>query len=222
MARMRGPSAHTEAPFSVYLAAVVVIFFLSLSAADSVGLVPCAIDGTCTVENTLTQNPLQPDLLSLFGSATSSAVRGTALPTRIKIDAISLDLPVQNPDTIDIGVLDTLLQKGPARYVDSAQLGEAGTMIIFAHSSHLPIVHNQMYKAFNNIPNLVTGDAISLEGKDGKSYLYSVTTVRKATASEDEKIYLKSDIAHLTLVTCDTLTGKSARYIVEATLIGTE
>src|SRR6185312_9568788 len=34
-------------PFTVFLAATIVIFALTLSAADSIGLVPCQIDNTC-------------------------------------------------------------------------------------------------------------------------------------------------------------------------------
>jgi LPXTG-site transpeptidase (sortase) family protein len=139
----------------------------------------------------------------------------------MKIPAISLDLAVQNPDTRDIVALDELLKNGPARYVDSAKLGPAGNMIIFAHSSHLPVVHNQMYKAFNRIPELKSGDSISLTGDDGIEYLYSVVEVRKADATED-KIDLATDKGvRLTLVTCDTLTSKSSRFILTADLVGT-
>jgi LPXTG-site transpeptidase (sortase) family protein len=217
-----------KAPISVFLAAAVVIFFLALSAADSVGFVPCAIDGTCTVENSLTSsNSLSelPAFTTTQSAATSTRAQAQpqgVLPTRIKINAVSINLPIQNPDTHDTATLDGLLQSGPARFVDSAQLGQSGNMVIFAHSSHLPIVHNQMFKAFNNLPNLKPGDTITLQGADGKNYLYTVTGVRKADASEDEKIYLSSDTAKLTLVTCDTLTGKSARFIAEADFVGVE
>lgn len=143
------------------------------------------------------------------------------LPVRITIGSIGLDLTVQNPDTRDIGILDTLLQKGPARYVDSAKLGVSGNMIIFAHSSHLPIVHNKMFQAFNNIPELKAGDPITLTGADGKHYLYSVETVTKADVESGTTIDLSpTQGTKLTLITCDTLTGKSARYILEADFVG--
>ena len=215
-----------KAPKRVFFAAVVLVFFCMVSAADSVGFVPYYIDGS---------EPSHPDSLSLselpmlgeeITELSSIDVPPTlALPSRIKISAIGLDLPVQNPSTRDITALDTLLQKGPARYVDSAQLGEGGNMIIFAHSSHLPVVHNQMYKAFNKIPELKAGDTITLEG-GGKEYIYSVTGVRKADASpavggaSDTIDLSPAQGTRLTLVTCDTFTGKSARFILEADFVG--
>ena len=94
-------------------------------------------------------------------------------------------------------------------------------MIIFAHSSHLPVVHNQMYKAFNRVPELTQGDTITIVGDDGQKYLYSVTSVRKADVSDATIDLSPSHGTKLTLVTCDTLTGKSARFILEADFIGT-
>ena len=40
------PDPGQKAPKSIFVATTIVIFFLSLSAADSVGFVPCYIDGT--------------------------------------------------------------------------------------------------------------------------------------------------------------------------------
>ena len=141
-------------------------------------------------------------------------------PVRIIIGSQSIDLPVQNPSTRDVDALDALLVNGPARYSASAQLGEKGNVVIFAHSSHLPIVHNQMFRAFNQIPNLVAGDSITIVGADNKEYLYSVTSVRKADASDTTIDLSVKDGTKLTLVTCDTLTGKSARFVLEADYVG--
>jgi len=235
----KAPSAH---PISVYIATVIVLFFCMLSAADSIGFVPDYIDGSTplTTGGSTPSDITEPDAetssaadtISLSSlpqlgvtapsapaAAATTPVPITPLPTRIQIPAIDLDLPVQNPTTLDVNALDTLLQKGPARYADSSKLGEDGTLIIFGHSSHLPVVHNQMFRAFNKLPDLKAGDTIALTGANGTSYLYSVTSVRKADASE--KLSLQNDGKHLTIVTCDTLTGKSARFVLDASFIGT-
>jgi LPXTG-site transpeptidase (sortase) family protein len=207
-------------PKAVFLAAFIVIFFSAISAGDSVGFVPCQLDGTCVTHS----DSLALASLPVLGetSDASSTSTHTALPVRIKIDSAGIDLPVQNPATTDVDALDTLLQNGPARYVDSAELGEDGNVVIFAHSSHLPIVHNQMFKAFNNIPELKQGDTITLVGDDGVQYLYSVDGVAKADVESGTTIPLSASLGKkLTLVTCDTLTGKSARYILTATFVGT-
>jgi LPXTG-site transpeptidase (sortase) family protein len=215
-----------KAPISVFLAATAVIFGLTLSAADSVGFVPYYVDGTEPTRSKVALNDL-PELGEEipFGTVIQEAGEETAAtpdvavaPTRIRIAAIGLDLPVSNPQTRDLEELDEVLKDGPARYVDSALLGETGNVLIFGHSSHLPVVHNQMYKAFNKIPNLKEGNVISIEG-GGKEYLYTVTSVTKVDA-EEGIIDLSKKGNKLTIVTCDTLTGKSSRYVLEAEFVG--
>ena len=208
-------SAHKKPPLRVFFAMVVVVFFSTLSTADSIGFVPCALDGSCVAQPSSVALSNLPEL----GQTLTPAPAGV-LPVHISIDAINLDLPVQNPDTRDVPTLDELLTNGPVRYVDSAKLGVSGNMLIFAHTSHLPIVHNKMFQAFNNIPSLKAGDLVTLKGENGTSYLYSVTSVRKADASEATINLSPSLGTKLTLVTCDTLTSKDARYILEADFVG--
>jgi LPXTG-site transpeptidase (sortase) family protein len=220
-----------KAPAGVFVALAIVIFFLTLSAADSVGFVPNYIDGTApqsdiaqndtssdTSSDTQSNGTLALSQLPQLGEVADASVV-TALPARVEIPAIDLDLAVQNPSTTNIDKLDALLQNGPARYTDSAKLGEKGNMIIFAHSSHLPIVHNQMFKAFNRIPELQSGDSITIVGDDGKNYMYTVDSVVKADTDSTIDMSAKEG-TKLTLVTCDTLTGKSARFILTADFVG--
>lgn len=231
-------SPQEKPPFAVYLSATIILFVLTLSVADSLGLVPDYIDGTqaehLAVNNQIDDLPAQAGSLPISNlpelgeekkptpaPVVESRAVATAKPTAIIIPAIDMNLPVQNPTTRDLAALDALLTNGPARYVDSALLGQKGNVIIFAHSSHLPVVRNQMYKAFNRVPELTAGDTITLVGDDGQKYLYSVLSVRKADVS-DATIDLSPRVGtKLTLVTCDTLTGKSARFILEADFIGT-
>lgn len=230
-----------QPPLSVFAAATVVIFFAALSAAASVGLVPYYIDGTAPstaatapeVEEThptllaLAELPQLGDIhllargLTLAPEITGTWSASSVSPKRIIIPAIDMDLPVQNPETRDIEALDALLRSGPARYVDSARLGERGNVLIFAHSSNLPVVRNPMYKAFNRIAELRAGSTITLTGDDGVSYLYVVRTVRQVDASDTIVDLSPGQAGRLTLVTCDTLTSKNARFVLEADYIGT-
>lgn len=224
---MSPASRHTgtaKPPKRVFFAALIVIFFSFLSAADSIGFVPCQLDGTCLPGQGTNSSIALSSLPMLGDEATpTQSTTPTTLPARIEISTAGIDLPIQNPATRDLDALDALLQNGPARYVDSARLGEQGNVIIFAHSSHLPIVHNQMFRAFNSIPDLKPGDSITLVGNDGTKYLYSVDSVVKASTNDGTNIPLSPTLGKkLTLVTCDTLTGKSARFILTATFVGTE
>lgn len=222
-------------PRAVFFAVTVILFVLTLSAAHSVGFVPDYMDASTslttsgsdtlavnTTDSLLVSNlpELGPETVSVTPVETNPTAQ-TANPVKIIIPSIGMSLPVQNPNTRDLAALDTLLQKGPARYVDSAKLGTKGNVIIFAHSSNIPVVKNQMYKAFNRVKELTSGDTITIVGDDGKKYLYTVLSVRKADAN-DATIDLSPRIGtKLTLVTCDTLTSKSARFILEADFIGT-
>lgn len=216
-------------PKRVFFAATVMLFFCAFSAADSVGFVPCQMDGTCASAPGVSlealpmlgeESPVQAQAAGDAALAAGAQDVPAALPERIRIGAIGLDLPVQNPATTDVAALDALLTNGPARYARSAKPGEEGNVIIFAHSSHLPIVHNKMYQAFNRIPELQPGDLIVLDG-GGREYLYSVVSIRKADVESGTAISLSADEgARLTLVTCDTLTGKSSRFILDAEFIG--
>ena len=210
-----------KTPLSVFLAATVVIFFATLSAADSVGLVPYYLDGDSapTDEVLLSSLPTLGEADPRVTDESQIQLAGV-VPTHISIPSINLDLPIQNTQSHNNDVLNEALHSGPVRYMDSALLGVAGNMLIFAHSSHLPIVHNQMYKAFNRVPELKAGDSITVDGADGKHYLYSVTSVRKTDANE-AVIDLSPKLGtRLTLSTCDTLTSKNSRFVAEADFVG--
>src|SRR3989344_5269765 len=187
-------SSRQKAPKRVFFAAVVVIFVLTLAAADSIGFVPNYIDGSTSGTGSKIALSNLPQL-GLPAQAGEENETGT-LPHRIVISAINMDLPIQNPATKDIGALTEVLKSGPARYVDSAKLGEKGNMLLFGHSSQLPVVRNQMYKAFNNISKLEEGDA-----------------------NEDVIDLSRTKGTRLTLITCNTLGEKTARWIVEAELV---
>ncbi len=208
----------------VFVATSVLLFFATLSAADSIGFVPYYVDGTAPSERgesvVSSGDNLALSALPRLGDMrpVQAELPEVAAPTRIVAPAIGLDLSVLNPKTRDITALDEILKDGPARYVDSALLGEKGNVLIFAHSSRLPVVRNQMYKAFNRVAELQPGETITLYG-GGKEYLYTVKSVRRADVDE-ELISLAKEGNRLTLVTCDTLTSKSSRFIVEAELVG--
>jgi len=203
------------APLGVFIAATIVFFFVALSASDSIGFVPCQIDGTC-------ESPSATSITfsnSSYLPATIAEVPGV-LPTHITIAAIGLDLPVQNTSATDFETLDIFLQKGPVRYALTGKLGESTNMVIFGHSSHLPIVRNQMYKAFNRVPELKAGDTITLTGEDGATYLYTVVSVENEDARNFTENFVEHQDKQLIIVTCDTLSGKSARFIVRADFVG--
>ncbi|KKW44655.1 MAG: hypothetical protein UY94_C0017G0002 [Parcubacteria group bacterium GW2011_GWA2_56_21] len=139
------------------------------------------------------------------------------LPAKITIPAIGLMAAVVNPTTTAIAALDQELLKGAVRYPTSAKLGEAGNMILFGHSSYLPVVGNQAYKTFNDIQKLHAGDTI-IVSSSGVAYTYRVRTVEKMNAT-DGAIPLNVTGRVLTLSTCDSFGKKTDRFVVTADFV---
>lgn len=140
------------------------------------------------------------------------------LPTRIVIKDIGTDWNILNPTETDLDTLNAAVDKAVMRWPTSALLGTDGTVALFGHSSHLPIVHNQAFKAFNNIEKLVAGQIISVYSAKAE-YRYKVVGVRVASADEDV-VELPADGKYLALVTCDNFGSKSDRYVVTANFEG--
>lgn len=140
-------------------------------------------------------------------------------PMRIVAKSINLEATVANPSSTNATELDKELLRGAVRYPTSAQLGEDGTVVLFGHSSYLPVVHNQAYKTFDGIQTLKTGEMVSVFSPT-MEYRYKVTGVRTADATEDV-IPLEKNGKHLTLVTCDSFSTKTSRFVVTLELAGT-
>ena len=138
-------------------------------------------------------------------------------PTRIVAPSISLDTTVENPVSTDLTVLDDALTKGAVHFPTSAPLGVDGTVLIFGHSSYLPVVYHQYYKTFDGIQTLKPGATVSVYSGTTE-YRYSVTGVKVASASD--VIATPTTGKHLTLVTCDSFSDKSSRFVVTADFVG--
>jgi sortase A len=138
-------------------------------------------------------------------------------PVKIEIPAINLSTTVSNPTSTVIKTLDEELLKGAVRYPTSALLGEMGNVVLFGHSSYLPVVINQAYKAFNDIQKLTVGDVVIVYSS-GTAYTYAVRTVEKESTNT-AGIPLKVDGRVLTLSTCDSFGAKSDRFVVTADFV---
>jgi len=214
MAHYKKPTVTQEveehrAAFSLAFFAIFIILFAGLWLLD---LMPNA-PGTAPSSEGLPPLPSKGE-----GGGEGGVSRGET-PTHISIDAISLSVNISNPATTSIEVLDNALLSGAVRYPTSAPLGVRGTVLLFGHSSYLPIVHNQAYKAFDGIQNLLRGDTIVVSSAT-KSYKYQVVTVKKVNVNDAEAntIPLPVDAEHLVLVTCNSFASKADRFVVTADL----
>jgi len=140
------------------------------------------------------------------------------LPTKIEIPAINLSATIANPTTTDTETLDGDLLRGAVRYPTSARLGETGNVVLFGHSSYLPVVGNQAYKTFNGIQKLVAGDTITVYSAD-VAYTYHVRSVAKESAASNAGISLALASRVLTLATCNSFGAKTDRFVVTADFV---
>lgn len=190
-----------------FLAAFLLVFFVSFSALSALDLVPEAP----------TPQVVETPAASGTRLAAATALAVPENPTRVAIPAVGIDVTIKNPETTNVAVLDEALLTGAVRYPTSAKLGEDGNVVLFGHSSYLPIVNNKAFKAFNEIQNLKAGDRITVYS-DTATHVYAVRTVSAANADEDA-IPLTKTGRTLTLATCDSFGKKSDRFIVVADLV---
>jgi LPXTG-site transpeptidase (sortase) family protein len=203
-----------------FLAAFLAVFFVTLSGLVAIGLAPSfvmfipreAVFVPPATRPIATSTPVGIDPLFARGEG--------ELPIGIDIPSIGVKANVENPTKTDIPSLDEALLSGAVRYPTSARLGEEGNVLIFGHSSYLPVVHNQAFKAFNEISKLEAGEAIFVYA-EGRRYAYEVERVEPANIANDA-IPLSVDGAKLTLVTCNSFGDKSDRFIVTATLVAVQ
>lgn len=137
-------------------------------------------------------------------------------PVRVVIEKVGVNTVVHNPATRSVIALDELLKSGAVRYPGSGVLA-SGNMFVFGHSTSLAVVHNQAYKTFNGLGNLVAGDEITVYSTT-KKYIYRVKSVR-VEQSDLALVDLSTKERMLTLATCNTLGAKEERFVVEADYI---
>lgn len=193
-----------------FLGIALLAFFGSVALLGAYDLLPEAASVTAT---------LPVVTLAASAVALESTPPGIVIedPVRIEIPAIQLAASISNPTTTNAEVLDQKLLSGAVRYPTSAKLGETGNVVVFGHSSYLPIVGNQAFKTFNGIQKLVTGDVVTVYSS-GTAYTYRVRTMQKESAN-DAGIPLLVSGRVLTLSTCNSFGTKSDRFVVTADFV---
>ena len=189
-----------------FVVAFTLVFFVSFSVLQAFDLVPEEIAKEETTNERLT------------ASVAETVREAPELPVRMVIPEIGLDAEIANPTRTDVASLDHALLDGAVRYPTSARLGEEGNVILFGHSSYLPVVNNSAFKIFNEIQKLDKGDRITVYGSD-TAYVYEVETVEEKDANS-AAIPLTVGEPTLTLSTCDSFGKKTDRFVVTAKLVG--
>lgn len=144
----------------------------------------------------------------------------STVPVRIVVESIDIDTPVVTPEHNEVSVLDRALLSGAVHYPQSALAGENGTMLIFGHSSYLPVVQNKAFQAFNELGKLKPGEQIVVY-TETHTFMYRVKQVKLARADE-VTIRFDTETSMLTLATCNTFGAKEERWVATAEFVGEE
>ncbi len=204
-----GQRAYTRK--GIFLVFFAIAFLGSVVALGQLDLLP----DTSPTTTVLAAAPTTPQ--SELASAVTLAPLVVELPTKIEIPKINLYVSISNPTTTNIPALDRELLKGAVRYPTSAKLNETGNVVLFGHSSYLPIVNNQAYKAFNGIQKLVAGDVVTVYSSS-TAYTYRVRSFTKESTN-NAGIPLSVDGRVLTLSTCDSFGATTDRFVVVADFV---
>jgi LPXTG-site transpeptidase (sortase) family protein len=189
-----------------FIAVFLLTFVVTLGILSSLGIIPV---------------PRAQDLADTVpsGAGESTVAASPEYPVKISAPTIGLNQTISNPSRADETTLDQALMQGAVHYPGSGLLNEDGNVLLFGHSSYLPVVYHQAYKTFNGIQNLKVGETITVSSGSA-AYDYEVTSVKFAKATDDQVIDLSKNSRRLTLVTCNSFKTKSDRFVVEARFVG--
>lgn len=193
-----------------FLALFAVAFFGSVSVLAELDLLPEASSPTATNTQLVASAPA-----AVSATPVPAAIES---PIKIEIPKLKLSTAIVNPTATAVETLDAELLRGAVRYPTSAKLGEDGNVVLFGHSSYLPVVKNQAYKTFNDIQKLVAGDTVTVYSSD-TAYTYEVKSVTKESAEGNTAIPLSVAGKVLTLVTCNSFGAKQDRFVVVADFV---
>jgi LPXTG-site transpeptidase (sortase) family protein len=206
------------------------VYAVSLYILTMLGFVPYYVDGSVPTVSRIDTEEIEVPISTSTGqnSDTNSGinsgetpavvpvVKNPIVPERISIPSLDKELPISNPKSKDVAVLDQALLTSVVRYPDSGLLNVDGNIFIFGHSTGHRTVNNQLFKAFNGIQNLEMGATILVYG-GGRVFVYQVRTVTAVNADVAlVNISVRPGEKKLTLSTCDSFGSKSDRFVVVA------
>ncbi|MEX2514950.1 MAG: sortase [Candidatus Paceibacterota bacterium] len=204
---------------------ILVLFFSTHILLSSLGLVPTEVsEFNQQVKNQISEitslhrltykRPPRPILPNPSPQDLDEDIVG-ASPTHIAIESVGIDVDISTPAEATVSTLDAALQDGVVHYPGSGGIGGERRMFLFGHSSRLPVVRNQSYRAFNGLSDVEVGDEIVVSGEDDQEQIYVVTSTEIAD-EDDRLVSFESGYGKLTISTCTTFGARENRVVVEA------
>lgn len=137
----------------------------------------------------------------------------------IRIPALSIDVPLAAPRTMEADDILRALQVGVVRYANGVEPGQPGVLAVAGHSTGEPWKGRYRF-AFLNARKLRPGDAILVD-HGGTRYTYRVTGQQTINPALTPFLETSAERPKLTLITCWPLWTTSERLAIEADLAET-
>ncbi len=133
---------------------------------------------------------------------TAAAVSaGVIVPARLKIPSLGVNAEVESVGIKEDGTMGTPLDFDHVSwYSPGARPGAEGSAVFAGH------VNNALLKpgVFEHLSQVVVGDYITVEDKEGKTLVYRVSSVTEYPANAaTDSIFATSGPTQITLITCD-------------------
>ena len=125
----------------------------------------------------------------------------------LRIGKIDLELPVVD------GVTKSKLKVAIGRVPRTAAIGEIGNAVIAGHRSYT------YGKYFNRLGEIVVGDMIEYQAKDGGMMHFEVYQIRTIMPGDQSAFRQPKDSAEITLYTCTPIRVANRRLLIHAKLI---
>ena len=139
------------------------------------------------------------------------------LPLSLEIPDYKINTIVNSPNSTNVEVLDTALNKGAVYYPGSGMPGSNNTLI-FGHSTTFKVVINKAYQVFNNLKNVKPGTLVYVKTAT-EVYIYKTREVKRVS-KYSSWIQFESEKPTLTLATCDSFGKASDRWVLTADYVG--
>ena len=144
----------------------------------------------------------QHQLAADFQASRAHVLPGQALGV-LQIPRYGINLLVQEGDDIQ------RLRSGPGHHAGTPRPGQIGNSVIVGH-------HKAWGAPFARLDSLRIGDLIAFQGRDSKTWVYKVRSVKSGVAADDAAPFAASDDHRLTLITDSAGRFSNRRLVVTA------
>ncbi len=149
------------------------------------------------------------------------AVRPQKEPNTFIISALNINAPIVYATSTEEKSLQQSLEQGVVHYTGTAEVGQVGNAYIFGHSSDFVFKKGEYKSVFARLPEIKTGEYITVTDRQGYEYIYKVYETLVVEA-DDVSVLSQSTNGRkiLSLQTSYPIGTALKRFLVRAEMLG--